>query len=470
MIILIVPGTSFRSSTNFGYRRGVIAAIAESNLDDDANQRLLNQANAWCGLNGLMYSDGDKNWNMAPIALVPNQFSRESFEYAQNVQPIINVLIDMISRDRDFLLANLLSVANSDAFTKRLLDIYSTLPLSVVKETVHLGLHRSDYMLNVDTNSGEEQPLQVEMNTIASSFGCLSKKVGDFHRFLLSRNTHSSALNVLLSATAPELMNHSDRSDTDTSSSGVGAGSTGRSDGNSNVVKDLVGRIPENRSTRMLAMALAMAHFLYGDNQAVVLFVVQPGERNIGDQRSLEAELWNVHGVRVEFKTLAEISARGRVDNRGTLYIDNADHRPVAPTPGGDTPSENTPSDSTPSGGDSNNEGLMVDPSDKKATEQVVSLVYYRAGYAPNDYPTETEWVRGRDLDDIPSNLNDTSPAALFLSRCSLAPFLRPLLYHLLHSRTLLYFHSHFPSRSLPYTSPLLLLSLFLFPPPRRLV
>ena len=404
LIIIVVPSTSFRSRTNFGYRRGVYAAITESVLDDDANQRLLNQANAWCGLNGLMYSDGDKNWNMAPIALVPNQFSRESFEYAQNVQPIINVLIDMISRDRDFLLANLLSVANSDAFTKRLLDIYSTLPLSVIKDTVHMGLHRSDYMLNVDANSGEEQPLQVEMNTIASSFGCLSKKVGDFHRFLLSRNTDSSALNVLLAATAPGLMNHrpgsADTIDSrgTTSSSSISSSSTGS--GNSNVVKDLVNRIPENRSTRMLAMALAMAHFLYGDNQAVVLFVVQPGERNIGDQRSLEAELWSVHGVRVEFKTLAEIAARGRVDARGTLYIDNSDHLSTVSTSsdgtssgGGGTSSGGSASGGATSGSASHNEVSTDDPSNKKPSEQVVSLVYFRAGYSPNDYPSETEWV-----------------------------------------------------------------------------
>ena len=120
------------------------------------------------------------------------------------------------------------------------------------------------------------------MNTIASSFGCLSKKVGDLHRFMLSRNADTPALTALLHETAPAL---SAATSTATSSS-----STARStaDASSDGIKALANRIPVNRSLRMLAVALAMAHYLYGDSTAVVAFVVQPGERNIADQRLLE--------------------------------------------------------------------------------------------------------------------------------------------------------------------------------------
>ena len=76
------------------------------------------------------------------------------------------------------------------------LGIYGSLPEDVIKDSVHLGLHRSDYMINVDEN-GTETPLQVEINTIASSFGCLSKKVGDLHRFMLLRNANSKAYKSL---------------------------------------------------------------------------------------------------------------------------------------------------------------------------------------------------------------------------------------------------------------------------------
>jgi len=39
--------------------------------------------------------------------------------------------------------------------------------------------------------------------------------------------------------------------------------------------------IPDNPTIRILAFAIAMAHFVFGDTSAVVLFVVQPGERNV---------------------------------------------------------------------------------------------------------------------------------------------------------------------------------------------
>lgn len=84
-----------------------------------------------------------------------------------------------------------------------LVDIYETLSDGVVKETVHLGLHRSDYMINID-QFGVEKPLQVEINTIASSFGCLSKKVGDFHRFMMQRNADSEAYKNLLLQTGSD--------------------------------------------------------------------------------------------------------------------------------------------------------------------------------------------------------------------------------------------------------------------------
>ena len=58
-------------------------------------------------------------------------------------------------------------------------------------------------MINVDS-SGTETPLQVEINTIASSFGCLSKKVGDLHRYLLLRNTAAQGYKSLLLETSGE--------------------------------------------------------------------------------------------------------------------------------------------------------------------------------------------------------------------------------------------------------------------------
>lgn len=66
--------------------------------------------------------------------------------------------------------------------------------------------------------------------------------------------------------------------------------------------------IPHNPTLTALPGALAAAHKCYGKPQAVVLFVVQPGETNAVDQRLLEMKLWDDHGVRVVRMSLAEVS------------------------------------------------------------------------------------------------------------------------------------------------------------------
>ncbi|EEC80008.1 hypothetical protein OsI_21667 [Oryza sativa Indica Group] len=52
------------------------------------------------------------------------------------------------------------------------------------EEDIRLGLHRSDYMLDSGTNS----LLQIELNTISSSFPGLSSLVSELHRTLLNRH------------------------------------------------------------------------------------------------------------------------------------------------------------------------------------------------------------------------------------------------------------------------------------------
>lgn len=64
----------------------------------------------------------------------------------------------------------------------------------------------------------------------------------------------------------------------------------------------------------------------------------------------LESELWTAHRVRAEFMTLQQIATHCSKQADGTLVINGS-------------------SNTTP-----------------------VSVVYFRAGYTPDDYPTEVEW------------------------------------------------------------------------------
>lgn len=211
----------------------------------------MRQTNAWCGLNGLMYTDGKITWTPAPLSLVPNVFSASAFTYATEVQPIINKLVDAISRDKDFLLSQLSTVSESDTFTMRIMELYKQVPESIIRNGLQCGILRSDYMINNDN-----RPLQVEINTIASSFGYLSSKVSDYHRYILSRNEGNPVLrDIVASTVGPTLHDH--------------------------IEKVVAANVVQNPSTVQLARVLALAHAEFNDPQAVVLFIVQPGERNV---------------------------------------------------------------------------------------------------------------------------------------------------------------------------------------------
>ncbi|CAN6338466.1 unnamed protein product [Urochloa humidicola] len=74
--------------------------------------------------------------------------------------------------------------------------------------------------------------------------------------------------------------------------------------------------------------------------------IVQPEERNMYDQYWITKFLKESHGITTIRKTLSQVDAEGQVLPDGSLLVDG-----------------------------------------KK-----VAVVYYRAGYTPNDYPSEAEW------------------------------------------------------------------------------
>ena len=310
--------------------------------DDDNNnvqlKRISKVIETWSGCHGLLYADAQlKNhrneldnkyiWRTAPLSLLPLPYPYKAYQYAKDLQPTINILIDKVSRDRDFLINTLNIIARTDEFTNNLLQIYEEVDENVIKDSVQLGLHRSDYMLNADNNNdGNEKPLQIEMNTIASSFGCLSEKVTTLHKYILEILDKDTIAWDTVTKKINYPFNDS-----------------------SAVLK----AVPDNVSTRMLAFGIAMAHLVFGNSKSIALFVVQPGERNVADQRLLAQELWTSHNIRTEFITLSDVVSQCYVDDSKILKykIDN----------------------------DVNH-------------DLIISVVYYRAGYSPSDYPTSNEW------------------------------------------------------------------------------
>eukprot|EP01126_Amoeba_proteus_P051670 TRINITY_DN618_c0_g1_i13.p1 TRINITY_DN618_c0_g1~~TRINITY_DN618_c0_g1_i13.p1 ORF type:complete len:314 (-),score=65.03 TRINITY_DN618_c0_g1_i13:172-1113(-) len=105
---------------------------------------------------------------------------------------------------------------------------------------------------------------------------------------------------------------------------------------------------PANDSLDGICRGLDQANKLFGVEGSVIVMVVQPGERNTGDQRHVEYYLWEKYKVPVFRRTLHEIGVHA-----------------------------------------------VVDPVSKRCSIDgyTVGVFYLRAGYSPQDHPTEIEWA-----------------------------------------------------------------------------
>lgn len=271
---------------------------------------LIQESIAYASAHGLLLASDSGSYIHAPFSLLPIPFPLAQFDKGIQLSPLYATLVDRVSRDLPWLFATLESVIIKDEFTRRLVDICQQVEAQGIIQKSYLGIHRSDYMLH-DSSGRPPELLQVEMNTIASSFGCLSSIVCQMHQFTSTRFQTSFEPSTSL---------------------------------------------PANAALTKLPFALSRAHEQYlsqkwedpSSSGSVIVFIVQNGETNSVDQRLLEYALWNSYGIQVLRKTLTQMHQEAvRLANH-TLFL----------------PQE----------------------------QASVSVVYFRAGYTPKDYPSEKEW------------------------------------------------------------------------------
>ncbi|EMG48118.1 GSH2 Glutathione synthetase GSH2 [Candida maltosa Xu316] len=279
-------------------------------LSTEQEKELTTNLLQWTLGNGLvMYPPNFETYqaNTAPITLFPTPIPKTSFIRAQEVQKLFNELyINVITKDKNWFLSILEDLSKHDAdFTGKLFEVYKK---STKLQPLSLGLFRSDYMVHQDTNEIK----QIEFNTVSVSFGGLSTKIGQLHQYLNGTGQYDDKYNY----------KYYDDDD----------------------------EIPVSTSITDLAQGLADGnlHYHNGENKksTVVLFIVQPNERNCFDQRHIEYALFNNHGIRSVRLTLEEVGENVTV-SQDKLYI--------------------------------------------KSTMDEVSVVYYRSGYAPSDYDINPE-------------------------------------------------------------------------------
>lgn len=293
------------------------------------SERILPPALNYAMTHGLVYAatnlEGDPSRaTQCPIGLLPLKVPAHAFRQAVSWSPLWNRLVDAVARRPDWLYRTLEVAARADPFTGRLMEVCQKVldEPGGLRQKVYLGIHRSDYMMHEPSGSSpsEAQFLQVELNTIASSFGALSSRTSDLHRFLLERYGTGS------SPEAAAMRKH------------YGVGSEGF---------HLDAQLPENVTLQRIPDALAKAFRLYCSDTTskvddpVVLFVVQGGERNFADQRWFEYALWQRSGCKVVRKTLREIAEEGCLDEKtGRLKLAGGEEVAVAYFRSGYTPDD----------------------------------------------------------------------------------------------------------------------------------
>ncbi|MCJ1394693.1 hypothetical protein MMC18_007573 [Xylographa bjoerkii] len=196
----------------------------------------------------------------APVTLFPSLFPNNLFSHAKALQRAYNKLYAAISMDEGWLGQIIQELIEVDEFIASLWDIHLAVKKEGYVQDLSLGLFRSDYMIHIEpsTSSSNPQIKQVEFNTIASSFGGLSRQASLLHRHLLSAKCYPEHFSL----------------------------------------------IPRNQQTspsiEQLANGLSAGHQRYGNSKSstplplCILFIVQSPERNIFDQRHIEYYLQNL--------------------------------------------------------------------------------------------------------------------------------------------------------------------------------
>ncbi|VEU21044.1 DEKNAAC102008 [Brettanomyces naardenensis] len=258
-----------------------------------------------------MYPNGYKEYqaNLAPLTLFPTPFPRIEFEKAKSIATAYNKLYANIVSQHQWLLDAVRSLSEFDTtFTGKLYQCYLEAEKRGIVQPVALGLVRSDYMY--DTVSKVIK--QVEYNTVSVSFAGISREVGKLHKFLNDSGLY-------------------------TKSGEKYYGEDGL------IVSDAADGLA--RGLREAVSYYERTHSSPG--KTIVLFVVQPNERNAFDQRHIEYSLFEKFGIVSKRIELPDVTASVKVDNqtRKLFYQDRE-----------------------------------------------VSVVYYRSAYGPGEFTKKETW------------------------------------------------------------------------------
>jgi glutathione synthetase len=333
ILFALIPSSSVAFSLKMS------AAAPATNIEHALADLLTPTANSFASANGLLIErkrpDGQDGTYLegAPISLLPNAFPAAAFQDAVDLAPAFNLLVDRVSRDHQFLSETLASVVEADDFTAKLLEFY-------LKIYVHGDASVFQYARNADRLGIHRSDYMLHSTTTGAPPSIQQIELNTIASSFASLACQVAKLHSFLLqryASSGELQAVLQEN----------ARAVGSSDSNAS------GSVPVNPALQTIAASFHATMDRYRQRHTptkplVVLFVIQPGESNTVDQRMLEFQLWQQHSLPVVRLSLADIAASCHVDETsGALLYQE---------------------------------------------ESEIGLVYYRAGYTPNDYPTDVEW------------------------------------------------------------------------------
>ena len=298
------------------------------------------QANSYASANGIQVEKKDDTntktiFEGAPMSLLPNAYPKQAFEQAVSAAPVFNELVDKVSRDADFLEETLGGgVSSMDPYTAKILQLYKQVYVNesdgdndgdndAAKSADRLGILRSDYMLHRDDDAGSEN--------------------SNYQLKQVELNTIASSfagLSCKIAGLHRYLTSRFENQISDFLQSNVAKVSSS---------SEPPTGVPSNPALEELPLGMKIAYDRYVERFSktknsketpVILFVVQEGETNTVDQRLLEFALWEKHGIPVVRKSLTKLDSE-----------------------------------------------LTLEDGALKLSDKEVAVVYFRAGYAPTDYP-----------------------------------------------------------------------------------
>ena len=270
--------------------------------------RIVENAIHWALTNGFVLVPRERSETdlmivtYMPFTLYPSPFKRAHFEKVYKLQPHINELMYKIASSTQILERAFKDLLSVDSFLSSLWRIYKQSAQQGYNQQIHLSIFRVDYMLHQALSSDETKIKQVEINTISAGFGYVSTRMSSLHKEILNWSNYSN---------------------------------------------EMLAKLPENVPVENIATGFVEAWRLYGNRNAIVLFLVLEIEINIADQRQLEYEIVKQEpGIRVVRCTLDQIDELGHLNEDKVLMYN----------------------------------------------DQEVAIVYFRTGYDPAHYTSQVEW------------------------------------------------------------------------------